>query len=179
MKTEKFLVAAVLVFGFSCGFGMQTASPSPSPTASPTPSPSPSPSPSRSPSPSPSPLPSSSPVPSPSPSPSPSPKKIPQKIRVSQGVSDGLLIHRVEPVLAEPNMSAKGDVVLAMVINREGNVVRATVLNVPNGNPILAQSALEAVRQWKYKPFLLNGETLEVETTVTVHFNKQSRNPTQ
>jgi protein TonB len=51
------------------------------------------------------------------------------------------------------------------------------VLKVPNGNPILAQSALEAVRQWKYKPFLLNGETLEVETTVTLHFKKQWGNP--
>jgi protein TonB len=147
MKTEKIFMAAVLIFGVECGFAMQTATPSPSPS------------------------------PSSAPSPSPSPRKVPQRIRVSQGVSDGMLIHRVEPVLAEPNMKAKGDVALAIVISREGSIVRATVLKVPNGNPILAQSALEAVRQWKYKPFLLNGETLEVETTVTLHFKKQWGNP--
>jgi periplasmic protein TonB len=140
MKTAKILLAAVLIFGFEHGFGMQTASPSPSPQASP--------------------------------APSPSPKKLPQKIRVSQGVSDGMLIHRVEPVLPADAKKRKGDVVLTVVINREGNVVSATVLKVANGNPVLAQSALEAVRQWKYKPLLLNGEPLEVETTVTLHFKK-------
>jgi periplasmic protein TonB len=59
-------------------------------------------------------------------------------------------------------------VVLEAVINKQGSVEN---LRVINGHPLLIQAALDAVKQWKYKPTLLNGEPVEVVTQVTVNFN--------
>jgi protein TonB len=62
----------------------------------------------------------------------------------------------------------QGVVVLEAIINKQGSVEN---LRVINGHPLLIQSALDAVKQWKYKPTLLNGEPVEVVTQVTVNFN--------
>jgi len=93
-----------------------------------------------------------------------------QRVRVSPGVIKGLLIHRVEPIypfLAQQGR-IQGVVVLTAIIDKDGNVQR---LQLVNGHPLLAPAAIEAVKQWRYKPFLLNGQPLEVETTVTVDFH--------
>jgi protein TonB len=93
-----------------------------------------------------------------------------QRVRVSPGVIKGLLIHRVEPIYPFLAQQARiqGAVVLTAIIDKDGNVQR---LQLVNGHPLLAPAAIEAVRQWRYKPFLLNGQPLEVETTVTVDFH--------
>ena len=57
---------------------------------------------------------------------------------------------------------------LHALISKSGNIEN---LQVVSGHPMLTQSALEAVRQWKYKPYMLNGEPVEVETTIQVNFN--------
>ncbi len=91
------------------------------------------------------------------------------RVRVSQGVSVGRLINKVEPVyppLAR-NARVQGQVVLTAIISRDGTIQDLRVLS---GHPLLIQAALDAVRQWRYKPFLLSGEPVEVETTVTVNF---------
>jgi len=62
----------------------------------------------------------------------------------------------------------QGQVVLNAIISKHGTIED---LHVLSGHPMLIQAALDAVRQWRYKPFLLNGEPVEVETTVTVIFN--------
>ena len=62
----------------------------------------------------------------------------------------------------------QGTVVLEAVISKQGSVEN---LRVISGHPLLIQAALDAVKQWKYKPTLLNGEPVEVVTTVTVNFN--------
>jgi len=91
------------------------------------------------------------------------------RVRVSQGVSVGRLINKVEPVyppLAR-NARVQGQVVLTAIISKDGTIQDLRVLS---GHPLLVQAALDAVRQWRYKPYLLNGEPVEVETTVTVNF---------
>jgi len=96
-----------------------------------------------------------------------------QRVRVSPGVIKGLLIHRVEPIYPFLAQQARiqGVVVLTAIIDKDGNVER---LQLVNGHPLLAPAAIEAVKQWRYKPFLLNGQPLEVETTVTVDFHLHS-----
>ena len=63
----------------------------------------------------------------------------------------------------------KGDVILRVSVDKNGNVASTSVVQ---GDPMLAGAAVDAVKQWKYKPYLLNGEPIEVETMVTVHFGK-------
>ncbi|HXZ29209.1 MAG TPA: energy transducer TonB [Terriglobales bacterium] len=95
------------------------------------------------------------------------------RIRVSQGVSRGLLISKVEPVYPPMAKVARvqGQVVLHAVISREGTIEN---LHVVSGHPMLIQSALDAVKQWRYKPYLLNNEPVEVETEIVVDFRLTS-----
>lgn len=94
----------------------------------------------------------------------------PQRIRVSQGVVSGLKIREVKPVYPAIAKTARvsGNVVLQAEISKEGTIEN---LRVISGPPLLIQSALEAVKQWRYRPYILNGEPVEVETTVTVVFS--------
>lgn len=97
------------------------------------------------------------------------PTAVPQRVRVSQGVSRGLLVYRVEPVYPPLARQAhiQGVVVLTAIIDKEGSIQN---LQLVSGHPMLAPAAIEAVKQWRYKPFLLNGQSVGVETTVTVNF---------
>ncbi|SRR5579883_1284213 len=93
----------------------------------------------------------------------------PQRIRVSQGVSQGLLIHEVRPQYPPLARQARiqGAVVLQAVIGKDGSIQN---LRVVSGHPMLTGAALEAVKQWRYKPYFLNGEPVEVDTQITVNF---------
>jgi protein TonB len=93
----------------------------------------------------------------------------PQRVRVSQGVSSGLLIRRVQPNYPPLARQARiqGTVILHAVISKDGSI---TGLQLVSGHPMLAPAAIEAVKQWKYKPYLLNGEPVEVDTEVQVNF---------
>jgi len=93
----------------------------------------------------------------------------PQRVRVSQGVSQGLLIHRVQPMYPPLARQARiqGTVVLQAEISKDGTIEN---LRLISGHPMLAPSAIEAVRQWRYKPYFLNGEPVAVETQITVNF---------
>ncbi|HEY1263459.1 MAG TPA: energy transducer TonB [Terriglobales bacterium] len=93
----------------------------------------------------------------------------PKRVRVSQGVTVGLLLHRVEPtypVLAR-QARIQGEVVLTAVISKDGRIEN---LQLISGHPLLVAAALQAVQQWRYRPFFVSGEPVEVETTVTVTF---------
>jgi TonB family protein len=92
-----------------------------------------------------------------------------QRVRVSQGVSEGLIVTKVQPSYPEVARTARihGNVVLSALINQTGDVVSLTLVS---GHPLLAPAALEAVKQWKYRPYLLNGKPVAVETQVTVNF---------
>jgi len=97
------------------------------------------------------------------------PKVAVQGVRVSQGVTAGLVIKRVNPTYPPLARTARvqGSVVLAAVIGKDGSIQN---LHVLSGHPLLTQAALEAVKQWRYKPYILNGEPVEVDTQVTVNF---------
>jgi protein TonB len=82
---------------------------------------------------------------------------------------EGNLIHRVQPdypSLAR-QVRVQGPVVLRAMISREGGIENLQVLS---GHPMLVKAAVDAVRQWRYRPYVLNGEPVEVETQVTVNF---------
>ena len=98
---------------------------------------------------------------------------VPQRVRISQGVTKGLLIHRMEPVYPPLAKAARvqGEVVLSAVIDVNGQI---TNLQLVSGHPMLVPSALAAVKEWRYKPYLLNGAPVEVETTITVIFSLRS-----
>ena len=93
----------------------------------------------------------------------------PQRVRVSQGVTQGLLIRKVQPNYPPLARQARiqGQVLLAAEISKDGTIEN---LHLISGHPMLAPAAIEAVKQWKYKPYILNGEPVEVETQITVNF---------
>jgi protein TonB len=90
-------------------------------------------------------------------------------VRVSQGVSQGLLIKRVQPKYPPSALAVhtEGAVQIEATINKEGNVINPKVLS---GNPALARAAVDAVRQWRYKPYYLDGTPVEIQTQITINF---------
>ncbi|MGC2448660.1 MAG: TonB family protein, partial [Candidatus Sulfotelmatobacter sp.] len=93
----------------------------------------------------------------------------PQRVRVSAGVTSGLLIRKVPPSYPPLARQARiqGTVILQAQISKTGDIQN---LQLISGHPMLAPAAIEAVKQWKYRPYLLNGEPVEVETQVQVNF---------
>jgi protein TonB len=93
----------------------------------------------------------------------------PQRVRVSQGVTQGLLIRKVQPNYPPLARQARiqGTVLLQAEISKDGTIEN---LRLISGHPMLAPAAIEAVKQWRYKPYILNGEPVEVETQITVNF---------
>ena len=92
-----------------------------------------------------------------------------QALKVSQGVSQGLLIKKVAPVYPPQAMLThlQGSVQLLATINKDGNITQVKILN---GESVLAHAAADAVKQWKYKPYLLDGQPTEIQTQITVNF---------
>lgn len=104
------------------------------------------------------------------------PKNIsPHSVRVSSGVAQGLLIHQVRPQYPVPARNARiqGTVLLQATIGRDGAIQN---LRLISGHPFLTQAAMDAVRQWRYRPYLLNHEPGEVDTTIQVNFTLSETN---
>src|SRR3989475_792792 len=101
--------------------------------------------------------------------PPPPPPPPPQRIRVGGNVQAANLLSQVKPVYPPLAKQARiqGVVVLEAEISKEGTIDN---LKVVTGHPLLIQSAIDAVKQWRYKPTLLNGEPVPVVTTITVNF---------
>jgi len=95
---------------------------------------------------------------------------VPKRIRVGGQVEASKLVTSEQPVYPESTRSrgAEGTVVLEAVISMDGAPLSLQVLKSPD--PELSEAALTAVRQWRYKPTLLNGEPIEVLTTITINF---------
>jgi TonB family protein len=91
--------------------------------------------------------------------------------RISSGVMAGNILSKVQPEYPSSARAGhvSGSVVLRAMIGRDGHVHQLRVMSAPD--PDLAIAALAAVRKWTYKPYLLNGEATEVDTTVVVNFN--------
>jgi protein TonB len=93
--------------------------------------------------------------------------------RIISRLTEAQLVNRVEPVY--PHIAAlsniQGQVKLHAIIARDGSIQS---LNAISGHPLLVRAALEAVEQWRYRPYVLNGEAVEVETFITVNFRKDA-----
>lgn len=90
-------------------------------------------------------------------------------MRISH-IDPGMLIVRVEPKYPGLALQTRtqGEVLLAAIIGRNGQIEN---LHVISGHPLLIPAAMDAVRQWRYRPFLLNGQPVEVETQIAVRFH--------
>jgi protein TonB len=93
----------------------------------------------------------------------------PTRIPVSLGVAAGMLVYSVAPPYPELAKLAhiSGEVSVQAIIGRDGRLLN---LRAISGHPLLVEAALNAVRQWRYRPYLLNGQPVEVETQITVNF---------
>jgi periplasmic protein TonB len=100
--------------------------------------------------------------------PEPEQPQPPKRIRVSV-ISEGQLMNKVEPVYPRIAIitGTKGDVRLHAIIAKDGTIQSLTVVSGP---PLLIPAARDAVSQWRYRPYLLNGQPVEVETFITVSF---------
>ena|SRR5579862_2188043 len=98
----------------------------------------------------------------------PLPAPIARAFRTSS-ILEGSLIRRVQPVYPPIARTAhvQGPVVLAALIGKDGTIEN---LRLMSGHPMLSQAAIAAVSQWRYRPYILNGEAIEVETQITVNF---------
>ena len=97
------------------------------------------------------------------------PASEPRRVLVTSTMEAAKLISQIQPVYPPLAIQARiqGNVVLHAIIAKEGGVSELQVLS---GHPLLVNAALAAVRQWRYSPTLLNGQAVEVETTITVSF---------
>lgn len=105
------------------------------------------------------------------PVPAKTPDVVPAKrIRVAARVVEANLIHDVTPQYPPEAGRARieGTVVLLATIGTDGSVKD---VRIESGLPILAQAAIEAVKQWRYKPYLIDGEPVEVDSRITINFN--------
>ena len=105
----------------------------------------------------------------------PKPMPKPTIARISGGVIQGMAIDRPQPAYPPIAKQAhvSGDVVLHAIIGKDGRIKNLSVIS---GNAMLTQAALDGVANWRYKPYLLNGEPTEVDTTVTVKFGFGNNN---
>jgi periplasmic protein TonB len=99
----------------------------------------------------------------------PPPKPSQQRVRVGGNVQAAKMVRQVTPLYPQIAKTAhvQGNVVLHAIIAKDGTVQELTYISGP---ALLMRSAMDAVRQWRYQPTLLNGEPVEVDTTITVVF---------
>src|SRR5271167_3171344 len=97
------------------------------------------------------------------------PRPVALKPLVVSDLGEGSLLHRVQPIYPTIARDARvqGAVELRAIISKTGTIENLVVVS---GHPMLVKSAIEAVRQWRYRPYILNHEPIEVETEITVNF---------
>ena len=95
--------------------------------------------------------------------------QLPKRVRVSQGVMQGLIIKKVQPKYPKEakKKHVEGSVILRAVISQTGDIGELQLISGPD---LLVPSAMEAVKQWKYRPFLLQGQPVEIDTQITVNY---------
>jgi periplasmic protein TonB len=94
----------------------------------------------------------------------------PKRTRVPARIAEANLVYDVAPKYPPEagRERIEGTVVLMAVIGKDGTV---RDVQVESGLPVLAQAAIEAVKQWRYRPYLLNGEPVEIDSQITINFN--------
>ena len=101
--------------------------------------------------------------------PPPPPRATQSRIRVGGQVQQAKMLRMVQPVYPAIAKTAhiSGTVILHAIISKDGNVEQ---LEYVSGPPLLMRAAMDAVKQWRYQPTTLNGEAVEVDTTISVVF---------
>jgi periplasmic protein TonB len=99
----------------------------------------------------------------------PSAPQLPKRVRVSQGVMHAMIVSKVQPSYPKEARKKKiqGPVLMQAVIGTNGDIIDIRLIS---GHPLLAPAAMEAIKQWKYRPYVLNGTPVEVETTIVFNF---------
>jgi periplasmic protein TonB len=100
------------------------------------------------------------------------PAQKPTKIRVSERVLDSVVVKKVLPTVpcgTDPKQQ-NGAVTIAVVISKEGKVQSTSPLA---GDPVLAECAMQAIQQWEFRPYLINGTAVQVESRVVLKFSKK------
>ena len=99
---------------------------------------------------------------------SPDPEKLPASPQEPK-IVQGFLLKKVEPKYPKEARNARiqGTVVLHAIIDKSGRIQQ---LSLVSGHPMLAPAAIKAVKQWKYKPYLVDGKRIELDTTIEVNF---------
>lgn len=99
----------------------------------------------------------------------PMPKRAAETLKMSQGITQGLLVKRVNPVYPSQalQMHKQGTVQILANITKSGSISSARVIK---GDPMLGHAALVAVKQWKYKPYTLDGQAVDIQTQISVNF---------
>ena len=97
-----------------------------------------------------------------------------QRVRVSSGVANAFLVKKVDPIWPDAAVQpgARSPVVLRIVVTKEGNV--SADIEVISGDPKLVPAVVDAVKQWKFKPYLLNGQPVEIQTVLSLAFEAPS-----
>jgi protein TonB len=95
---------------------------------------------------------------------------VPKKVNISAGVAVGMLLQKTQPIYPPIAKAARvsGTVILQATISKSGTIEN---LRVISGPAMLQQAAMDAVRSWRYRPYLLNNDPVEVETTINVIFS--------
>lgn len=99
---------------------------------------------------------------------------VPSKPPVVSNMQLGTILNRVQPrypSIAIP-LRLEGDVVVRAIVGRDGTMQEVQALS---GHPILIPAAMDAVKQWRYRPYILNGQPIEVETQITVRFRMDAQ----
>jgi len=98
------------------------------------------------------------------------PASAPKRTRIPARIAEANLVYDVAPKYPPDagRERIEGTVVLMAVIGKDGTV---RDVRVESGLPVLAQAAIEAVKQWRYRPYLLNGEPVEIDSQITINFN--------
>jgi periplasmic protein TonB len=93
----------------------------------------------------------------------------PKRYRISAGVAQSNKIHDVQPEYPPEarKRGISGDVLLQVTIDTKGNLINIKPMQ---GDPILVEASIDAVKKWRYRPYKINDEPVEVETTVKVRF---------
>jgi peptidyl-prolyl cis-trans isomerase A (cyclophilin A) len=115
-------------------------------------------------------IPPPTPLPPPGAANSPETAPMPRRISISAGVAQGMLISRTRPVypIDAKKAGVSGTVVLRALIGTDGLIKD---LQVVSGPELLGQAALDAAKEWRYRPYLLNGDPVEVRTTINIIFS--------
>jgi protein TonB len=98
----------------------------------------------------------------------------PHRMAISTGVSEGMILSKTNPAYPVIARTAgiSGKVVLAATISTTGHIENLSILSGP---PMLRQAAIDAVKTWRYRPYLLNNQPVEVETTINIVFSLGNR----